>query len=76
MLRDSHLEMGNNPTDDKNYLFLHRLFIKLSEMTKGKFTPADLDRVFWHLGKSMCGADPKCKYCHINDVCLTGKYRT
>ena len=75
LLKNNHLEMGNNPSDEKNYLFLHRLFLKLSEMTKRKFTPVDLDRIFWHLGKSKCAAKPNCKHCPINDVCLTGQYR-
>jgi len=75
LVSDSHIEMGNNPGNDKNYLFLHRLFVLLSDMTGGEFTPVDLDRIFWHLGKSKCGAETKCFECPINKECLTGKYR-
>lgn len=73
---DNDLEMGNNPGNDKNYLFLHSLFVLLSRMTKYKYTPVDLDRIFWHLGKSKCGAKTKCDSCPITGECLTGKHRT
>lgn len=43
-LGNTDLEMGNNPGNDKNYLFLHRLFISLSDMTKGEYTPVDFDK--------------------------------
>lgn len=69
------LEMGNNPGNDKNYLFLHRLFVSLSDMTKGEYTPVDLDRVLWHLGKSICGAKTKCGTCPVIAECPTGRYR-
>lgn len=75
LLGNSSIEMGNNQSEVKNYLFFHKLFFKLSSLTNGKFTPVDLDRTFWHLGKSICKATPKCKACPINNVCLTGKYR-
>lgn len=75
LLSDSDLEMGNNPANDKNYLFLHRLFVLLSSLTEGEYTPVDIDRIFWHLGKSKCGAESKCSECPINKECLTGKYR-
>lgn len=75
-LGNTDLEMGNNPGSDKNYLFLHRLFISLSDMTKGEYTPVDFDRIFWHLGKSICGAKSKCYACPVNTDCPTGKHRT
>lgn len=76
LVSDDNLEMGNNPGNDKNYLFLHRLFVLLSSMTAGKYTPVDIDRIFWHLGKSKCGAKTKCFGCPIKEECLTGKHRT
>jgi endonuclease III len=75
-LGNSDVEMGNNPGNDKNYLFLHRLFILLSDMTKGEYSPVDLDRILWHLGKSICGAKSKCSGCPINAECPTGLHRT
>lgn len=75
-LGNTDLEMGNNPGNEKNYLFLHRLFVSLSDMTKGKYTPVDLDRILWHLGKSICGAKSKCGVCPIAAECPTGKHRT
>jgi endonuclease III len=74
-LGNADLEMGNNPGNDKNYLFLHRLFVSLSDMTEGKYTPVDLDRILWHLGKSMCGAKSRCGACPIAGGCPTGKHR-
>jgi len=75
-LGNTDLEMGNNPGNDKNYLFLHRLFVSLSDMTEGKYTPVDLDRILWHLGKSKCGAKSMCGACPIAGRCPTGKHRT
>lgn len=75
-LGNSELEMGNNPGNDKNYLFLHRLFVSLSEITKGEYTPVDLDRILWHLGKSICGAKSRCGMCPIVTECPTGRHRT
>ena len=76
LIGDNDLEMGNNPGNNKNYLFLHSLFVLLSRMTEGEYTPVDLDRIFWHLGNSKCGAKTKCFGCPIKEECLTGKYRT
>jgi hypothetical protein len=75
LLNDQNFEMGNDPSNEKNYLFLHRLFIKLSQMTDEKYSVADLDRIFWHFGKTMCSSKPKCNKCSIATDCLTGKYR-
>jgi hypothetical protein len=76
LVGNNDLEMGNNPGNGKNYLFLHSLFVLLSSMTGSKYTPVDLDRIFWHLGKSTCGAKTTCFGCPIKEECLTGKYRT
>ncbi len=75
LLEDDELEMGNNPNNKENYLFLHRLIQKLSKLTDYKYLPADLDRIFWHFGKSTCGAKPKCSQCLIKNLCLTGQYK-
>ena len=74
LLKDSKLEMGNNPGNDKNYLFLHKLFIKLSQITNEKYSAVDLDRIFWHFGKTICGSTPKCHSCPVRTLCLTGQY--
>jgi hypothetical protein len=74
LLGDPKIEMGNNPTDEKNHLFLHRLFLRLSELTENEISPAELDRIFWHFGRTCCGARPRCGECPVNDECLTGKH--
>lgn len=77
-LGNTNLEMGNNSRNHKNYIFLHKLFILLSEMTKKtkiKYTPVDIDRIFWHLGRSLCGDITECNDCPIAGECLTGKSR-
>lgn len=75
MLTNRNLEMGNNPGNKKNYLFLHRLVLKLSSFTDSEYSPADLDRIFWSFGKSICGNKPKCHNCPVNAQCLTGQNR-
>lgn len=75
LLKNDQYEMGNNPSNQKNYLFLHQLFQFLSEKTKFKYSPVDIDRTFWHLGRSICSYKPKCEKCPINTICLTGRIR-
>jgi hypothetical protein len=72
LLGDPSIEMGNNPADQKNYLFMHKLFLKLADLTNNEILPVDLDRIFWHFGRTFCGSIPKCKICPINHECLTG----
>jgi hypothetical protein len=74
LLGDPSIEMGNNPADQKNYLFLHKLFIKLADLASNNVLPVDLDRIFWHFGRTHCGSSPKCNICPINDECLAGKF--
>ncbi len=69
---DKTIEFGTNPSDPDNYLFLHRLFLHLAALCNNQFTPVDLDRIFWHLGRSKCKAKTKCETCPINKNCLTG----
>jgi len=63
------INIGTNPSDKKEYLFLRRLIIKLSK--ESGYSPGELDRIFWHFGKSVCNARPNCKTCPIGDICLT-----
>lgn len=72
---DAAIEFGTNPSDERNYLFFRRLLIKLASLSGGRFTPVDLDRTFWHLGRHICGKTTQCAICPIRDVCLTGKRR-
>ncbi len=74
LLSDSSIEMGNNPGNVKQYLFLHRLVHKLSRLTKPHYSPSDLDRIFWSFGKSICRNRPKCKICPVKKLCLTGQH--
>ena len=64
------INIGTNPSDKKEYLFLRRLIIKLSK--ESGYSPGELDRIFWHFGKSVCNARPSCDKCPIKDICLTG----
>jgi len=73
-IEGNFIEMGNNPQNPKNYLFLHQLFHKLSRLSGGKYMLVDFDRLFWHLGRSTCGATPNCRECGICKICLTGKH--
>ncbi len=75
LLRDNSLEMGTDSAKRKNYLFLHGLILRLSALTGDEFSPSDLDRVFWHFGKSLCGARPRCDYCPVAEICPTGTSR-
>ena len=72
---DKSVEFGTNPSDNYNYLFLHRLFLRMSDLCDGQFSPVDLDRIFWHLGRSKCGARTECGTCLIQKTCLTGRKR-
>ncbi len=71
---EHEIEMGNNPQNLKNYHFLHRLFVKLTEMTDNKYSMSDFDRFFWHFGKSFCGSKPQCDCCPVVKICLTGRH--
>lgn len=75
VVADPNVEFGTNPSDDKNFLFMHKLFIRLSTMSHDRFSPVDLDRVFWHLGRTKCGATTVCDSCPIKTKCLTGRRR-
>lgn len=66
------IEMGNDPTNTKNYLFLHKLFLLLSDITKAEYSPVDIDRALWHFGRTICQNIPICEECPINNICLTG----
>ena len=72
ILKNDKYEMGNNPSNKKQYLFLHQLFQFLSNSTNNLYSPSDIDRTFWHLGRSICTVKPKCNKCPINNICLTG----
>jgi hypothetical protein len=72
---DVGIDFGTNPSTSENYLFFHKLFLRLATLSKGQFTPVDLDRIFWHLGRCRCGDKTKCALCPIRDACLTGRHR-
>jgi hypothetical protein len=72
---DPEIDFGTNPSNKENYLFHHRLFRKLASISEGRFTPVDLDRIFWHLGRCKCRAATECATCPIRDECLTGRQK-
>ncbi|MBC8249658.1 MAG: hypothetical protein H8E90_08265 [Anaerolineales bacterium] len=74
-LWDDNLEMGTDLAKRENYLFLHRLALQLSALTDGTYSPSDLDRIFWHFGRSRCEAKPQCGDCPVAKICPTGRFR-
>ncbi|MCD6572460.1 MAG: hypothetical protein J7K62_04245 [Thermoplasmata archaeon] len=52
----------------KNYLPIRNLCLKLSE--EARISLGELDRIFWHFGKSICSGKPKCNICPIQETCL------
>jgi len=65
------LNFGTNPNNQKNYLFLRNLIIKISKQTH--YSPGEIDRIFWHFGRAICKSEPLCEECPIKNVCLTYK---
>ncbi len=72
LLNDSNLDIGTDISNDKNYLYLHSLLLKLSKETNNQYSPAELDKCFWHFGRTICKSNPKCNICPINNICLMG----
>ncbi len=72
LLEDDNIGMGTEPGNKENYLFLHRLVLHLSALAGDGFSPSDLDQVFWHFGRSRCGAKPQCGDCPVVEICPTG----
>jgi len=62
---------GTNPGNKKNYLFLRNLIVKLS--CESGYSPGELDRIFWHFGRTICKSRPLCEKCPIKKDCLTYK---
>jgi len=65
------LNFGTNPNNDENYLFLRNLIINISEQTP--YPPGEIDRIFWHFGRTICKSKPLCEKCPIRNICLTYK---
>jgi len=63
------LNFGTNPNNSKNYLFLRNLIINISEQTP--YSPGEIDRIFWHFGRTICKSKPLCDKCPIKNICLT-----
>ncbi|MBA7508399.1 hypothetical protein ES705_00329 [subsurface metagenome] len=63
------IDIGTNPGNEKNYIFLRNLIIKLSK--KSGYSPAELDRIFWYFARDVCNARPNCDKCPIRNICLT-----
>lgn len=52
----------------KHYLPIREPCLNLSE--DAKISLGELDRIFWHFGKSVCSGKPKCNICPIQEKCL------
>jgi len=62
--------------DDRSYLVMHDLVLKLSKQTGwlgAGYSPGEMDRMFWLFGRSICTAKPCCTRCPVREVCLTGR---
>ena len=72
-------DIGTNPSNIKEYLFLKRLIVRLSKESgweKGEgYSPGEIDKIFWHFGRNICMANPLCNQCPIKNICLTGRNR-
>lgn len=72
-------DIGTNPSDINEYLFLKRLIVRLSKESgweKGEgYSPGEIDKIFWHFARNICKADPLCNQCPIKNICLTGRNR-
>lgn len=69
--------LGTNQSDPKDYLFLKRLAIKLAKDSgwgsDEGYSLGEIDKIFWHFGRTICKAKPSCEECPIKSVCLTGR---
>jgi len=64
-----NLNFGTDPNNERNYLFLRNLIIKISEQTP--YSPGEIDRIFWHFGRAICKSKPLCGKCPVKSICLT-----
>jgi endonuclease III len=70
---NNQIEIGSNPSNTKQYLFLHKLFMKFYENSNYKITPLDMDRTLWHFGRTICKIEPLCHLCPLNNICPSFK---
>ncbi len=70
---NNQIEIGSNPSNPKQYLFLHKLFMKFYENSNYKITPLDMDRTLWHFGRTICKVEPLCHFCPLNNICPSYK---
>lgn len=65
------IDFGTNLNKKQNYLFLRDLIIKLAY--ESGYSPGELDRIFWHFGRTICKPNPLCLECPIKEDCVTYK---
>ncbi len=56
------------------YLFFHGLMLKLARHTGwpgAGYSPGEIDRMFWHFGRTLCRVTPQCEDCPLANICLT-----
>ena len=63
------VNIGTNSSKKEDYLFIRKLIIKLSN--ESFFSPGELDRIFWHFGRTICKKNPVCQSCPTKGICLT-----
>jgi len=66
-----NINIGTNSSKEEDYLFMRKLIINLSD--ESGFSPGELDRIFWHFGRTICKKTPVCQNCPTKDICLTYK---
>lgn len=68
------IDIGTNPNKKEDYLFMRKLIIRLSG--ESDFSPGELDRIFWHFGRTVCKKKPDCQKCLVKNDCLTYKNKS
>ena len=68
------IDIGTNPNKKEDYLFMRKLIIRLSG--ESDFSPGELDRIFWHFGRTICKKKPDCQKCLVKNDCLTYKNKS
>lgn len=68
------LPLTTDVTREKPYLNVRKVLFETAK--KNKISLGELDRTFWHFGRTICGAKkPKCDECPIADICCSHRYK-
>jgi len=71
---DPRITTDVTKADGQGYLFFHDLMLRLARRTgwpAAGYSPGEIDRMFWHFGRTVCKATPDCQHCPVARECLT-----